>query len=313
MKQVRGTWVAVTVVAAMVTAACGTERPAGQGGAAAVGAPAQPAAGPPGRAPGRLAVWPSKELGKVLTDSAGFTLYRFDKDTAAPSKSVCDGDCAKAWPPVPAGATAPAGVDPKVLGSVTRADGTKQLTVGGWPMYRFAQDKAPRDVKGQGVGGTWFAAAPDGKKAGADLATGGAPATKPPAPAAPSSPAKPADLPGLSVRNDPKLGRIVVDSRGFTVYRFTKDKQWPMTSACVGACLDKWPAVAPVDENDTKGITLRNFLVLDRPDGVKQQTINCWAVYTFAGDTKPGDTNGQGVGGTWFAVAPDGKAVKTSK
>ena len=52
--------------------------------------------------------------------------------------------------------------------------------------------------------------------------------------------------------------------------------------------------------------------VFDRPDGLKQQTIDCWPIYTFAGDTKPGDTNGQGVGGTWYVVSPDGKPVGAS-
>ncbi|MFD0447742.1 hypothetical protein ACFQ10_43930 [Streptomyces indonesiensis] len=50
------------------------------------------------------------------------------------------------------------------MGSVTRADGTKQLTLAGWPVYRFAGDNKPGDTKGQGVGGTWNALAPDGKR-----------------------------------------------------------------------------------------------------------------------------------------------------
>ncbi|GAA3208762.1 SCO0930 family lipoprotein [Streptomyces thermocoprophilus] len=167
---------------------------------------------------GELAVSDNAELGEVLTDSAGFTLYRFDKDTAEPPKSNCDGDCAKAWPPVPANdATAGAGIDESLLGEVTRADGTKQLTIGGWPAYRYAKDTKAGDVTGQGVGGTWYALAPDGKKA------------------------KLSNLPGLSVRHDTNLGDIIVDKNGMTVYRFLKDKAWPKpVSACTGACLKKW-------------------------------------------------------------------------
>ncbi|MEV0318020.1 SCO0930 family lipoprotein [Streptomyces sp. NPDC050658] len=246
---------------------------------------------------GQLAVWDSKKLGKVVTDSEGFTLYRFDKDTAQPPKSNCDGACATAWPVVsPKGAVAPPGVDASLMGEVTRSDGSKQLTIDGWPMYRYAKDTKPGDAKGQGVKGTWFAAAPDGKKASADAE---------PAP----SETEPADLAGLSTRNDPKLGEIVVDKNGMTVYRFTKDSAWPMKSACTGACLEKWPVVAPVEKNDTKGILKKGFVVFDRPDGQRQQTIDCWPLYTFAGDKKPGDTNGQGVGGTWYAAGPDGKPV----
>ncbi|MGW2815887.1 SCO0930 family lipoprotein [Streptomyces sp. NPDC001415] len=245
---------------------------------------------------GQLAVSDSKELGKVVTDNAGFTLYRFDKDTASPPKSNCEGDCAKAWPAVPAdGVKAAAGTDQSALGSVTRADGTKQLTIGGWPMYRYAKDTNPGDTNGQNVGGTWHAAAPDGKKAAA--------AAQAPAEA----------MPGLSVRKDPKLGDVIVDARGMTVYRFKKDSAWPMKSACTGACLEKWPVVAPVDKTNTKGIALKGFVTFDRPDGVKQQSITCWPVYTFSGDTKPGDTNGQGVGGTWYAVSPEGKLIGAPK
>ncbi|MGW0940720.1 SCO0930 family lipoprotein, partial [Streptomyces sp. NPDC002666] len=125
--------------------------------------------------------------------------------------------------------------------------------------------------------------------------------------------AEPADLAGLSVRKDPKLGDIVVDKRGMTVYRFKKDVAWPMKSACTGACLSKWPVVAPVGKNDVKGVTTKGFVTFDRPDGLKQQAIDCWPLYTFSGDVKPGDTNGQGVGGTWYAVSPRAKLVGAPK
>ncbi|MFD9033493.1 SCO0930 family lipoprotein [Streptomyces sp. NPDC059567] len=254
---------------------------------------------------GQLAVADTKQLGKVVTDSEGFTLYRFDKDSASPPKATCEGDCAKAWPVVSAdGAKAPAGVAPSLLGEVTRTDGTKQLTLDGWPMYRYAKDTKPGDLNGQGVGGTWFASAPDGKKA-APAAGGGADEG--------GEEESGVDAAGLSVRKDPKLGDIVVDSEGMTVYRFKKDSAWPMKTACTGACLEKWPVVAPVEKNDTKGITKKGFVTFNRPDGIKQQTIDCWPLYTFAGDEAPGDTNGQGVGGTWYAVSPEGKLVGAPK
>ncbi|MCH0564536.1 MULTISPECIES: SCO0930 family lipoprotein [unclassified Streptomyces] len=240
---------------------------------------------------GELAVAENPELGKVLTDSAGMTLYRFDADTAEPPKSTCDGDCAKAWPPVPADdATAGDGVDKKLLGEITRSDGTKQLTVGGWPAYRYAKDTAAGDVRGQGVGDKWYALAPDGKKA------------------------RLSNLPGLSVRHDTNLGDIIVDKNGMTVYRFLKDKAWPKpVSACTGACLEKWPAVSPVAADDTKDVQKKGLMSFTRPDGVKQQTVNCWPIYTFSGDKAEGDINGQGVGGTWYAVTPEGKPVGAPK
>lgn len=227
------------------------------------------------------------QLGNVLTDGSGLTLYRFDKDTAEPPKTNCEGDCATTWPPVPADdANAGAGIDKAMLGEVTRPDGTKQLTIGGWPAYRYAKDLNSGDVNGQGVGGKWFALAPNGKKASLS------------------------SLPGLSVRKDPKLGDIVVDKNGRTVYRFLKDKAWPKSvSNCTGACLEKWPAVAPVSADDTQGVKKKGLMPFTRPDGVKQMSVNCWPIYTFSGDKAPGDTNGQGVGGTWYAVSPEGKPI----
>ncbi|MGW1295381.1 SCO0930 family lipoprotein [Streptomyces sp. NPDC002533] len=317
----RNASLAVTAAALLtLTTACGQEQGSTSPNGQAVGnaAPAQQPAdsgygsagggygsgsGTEGTEPkeaGQLAVQESKKLGKVLTDSEGFTLYRFDKDTANPPKSNCEGDCAKAWPVVASGnAVAAAGTDEELLGEVSRPDGTSQLTVDGWPMYRYAKDTAPGQINGQGVGGTWFAAAPDGKKAAKNADSAGA--------------AEPADPAGLSVRKDPELGDIVVDGRGMTVYRFTKDSAWPMKTACTGECLKKWPVVAPMAKNAVDGVTTKGFVTFDRPDGIKQQTIDCWPIYTFAGDKKPGDTNGQGVGGTWYAVSPDSKLVGATK
>lgn len=105
------------------------------------------------------------QMGWFVTDGDGLPLYRFDKDTPKPSKSNCEGECAKAWKPVPADKPPMAtGVDPILMGTLTRPDGTKQLTIAGWPQYTSNEDKSPGDMKGQGKGGTWFATAPNGAK-----------------------------------------------------------------------------------------------------------------------------------------------------
>ncbi|WP_030157559.1 SCO0930 family lipoprotein [Streptomyces sp. NRRL S-244] len=310
----RGTTLAaVAVVVALTATACGGDDTAGDAkpAGAASQAPASgagdygsdygagTAAGADAKGAGQLAVAQNEQIGALLTDSAGFTLYRFDKDTAKPPKSNCDGDCAKAWPAVPAGdATAAAGMDAALLGEVVRTDGSKQLTVAGWPVYRFGKDTKAGETNGQGVGGTWFAFAPDGKKA---------------AKAAAPAPAGAGEATGaLTVAKDPKLGDHIVDGNGMTVYRFKKDTAWPMASNCTGDCVAKWPVVPPVDKANAKGIVEKGYSVLDRPDGKKQQAIDCWPVYTFTGDKKAGDINGQGVGGTWYAVSPDGKLITTS-
>ncbi|MFC8277874.1 SCO0930 family lipoprotein [Streptomyces sp. NPDC057271] len=307
---------AITAAAALlVTAGCGSGGEEKAPGTVTQSGAAPPAAKPSARPVGQLNVWPTKQFGKVLTDGAGFTLYRFDKDTAVPPRSNCDGQCATAWPPVPAGAVSVStGVDAKLIGQVTRSDGTKQLTVAGWPVYRFAQDTKPKDIKGQGVGGTWFAVSSDGTKAQGVAGTA-APSGPPAAGSVSSAPPAPPvqSTVGLAIRHDPKLGPIVVTAQGMTVYRFTKDVRWPMKSNCTGDCLTKWPVVGPVNKTEVRGVTLRNFLVLDRPDGIAQQTIDCWPIYTFAADTEPGDTKGQGVGGLWYAMSPDGQLVGAPK
>jgi predicted lipoprotein with Yx(FWY)xxD motif len=112
----------------------------------------------------------SSSLGQVLTDSAGKTIYRFAIDS--PGHSACTGTCLQYWPPVPAPANLPSSVDGVTaqLGSISRPDGTKQLTVGGYPVYTYASDKAAGDTRGQGLnlsGGLWWVISP----AGAEVTT----------------------------------------------------------------------------------------------------------------------------------------------
>ena len=106
-----------------------------------------------------------KKMGKVVTDQNGWVLYRFDADTAKPSKSNCEAKCAKVWPPAfTDGNPKLTGVDASLVGTVTRGDGSMQITLNGWPLYRYIGDKAPGKWTGQNVGGKWFVSAPDGKK-----------------------------------------------------------------------------------------------------------------------------------------------------
>jgi predicted lipoprotein with Yx(FWY)xxD motif len=125
--------------------------------------------------PIRLAAKQLDKLGTIITDSNGMTLYRFDKDTAKPSASNCDGPCATLWPPLTTTASSVqlSGIDKSLIGTVARKDGSVQLTIAGWPLYRYAKDTAPGDAKGQGVGGTWFASTPQGKKATASAGDSG--------------------------------------------------------------------------------------------------------------------------------------------
>lgn len=93
------------------------------------------------------------------------TVYVFDKDVANSGKSSCAGTCATLWPPVVAKSDTPSvsGVTGKV-GTITATDGSKQLTINGLPVYYFAKDSAPGDVKGQGVQNVWWVLDPAGTK-----------------------------------------------------------------------------------------------------------------------------------------------------
>ena len=124
-------------------------------------APSTPAAG--GAA---LSTATVGNFGKIVVDGTGRTLYRYDADTASPSKSNCNGACATAWPPLLAGTGTPklTGIDASLVGTVTRSDGTKQVTLAGWPLYYYANDAKAGDTTGQAVGGTWWVVAPSGQK-----------------------------------------------------------------------------------------------------------------------------------------------------
>jgi predicted lipoprotein with Yx(FWY)xxD motif len=105
------------------------------------------------------------DLGKVVVDADGRTVYVFDKDMPGSGTSACTGDCLAKWPPVkaPAGDLTADGVTGEV-GTITRDDGTKQVTLGGMPLYMFAGDSHAGDVTGQAVGDVWWALSPDGTK-----------------------------------------------------------------------------------------------------------------------------------------------------
>ncbi|SBT36949.1 COG4315 family predicted lipoprotein [Micromonospora auratinigra] len=104
-------------------------------------------------------------MGNVVTDQNGWVLYRFDKDSADPPQSNCVDKCAQVWPPaLTDGNPQLQGVSDDKVGTVTRQDGTRQITIGGWPVYRYIGDKKPGQWKGQGVGGTWWVVDQNGKK-----------------------------------------------------------------------------------------------------------------------------------------------------
>ena len=106
-------------------------------------------------------------MGKVVVNQEGYVLYRFDDDKNKPEAvSNCEGDCLAVWPAALTEDGEPEldGVDADKVGTVTREDGTKQLTLDGWPLYTYAGDSKPGLWKGQNVSGKWFVINPDGTK-----------------------------------------------------------------------------------------------------------------------------------------------------
>jgi len=103
----------------------------------------------------------STSLGDVLVDGKGMTLYMFTADSAG--TSACTGDCLANWPALAGESVTPGtGLDAADFASITRDDGSKQVTFYGMPLYLFAGDKAAGDVTGQGLGGKWYVLKADG-------------------------------------------------------------------------------------------------------------------------------------------------------
>jgi predicted lipoprotein with Yx(FWY)xxD motif len=96
-------------------------------------------------------------IGTVLANPRGFTVYYFLVDKRGSGKSSCYGQCAALWPAVIGPVRFPAGLKlPGAVGYITRTGGARQLTIGGWPIYTFAGDKAPGQANGQGLGHVWY-------------------------------------------------------------------------------------------------------------------------------------------------------------
>lgn len=114
----------------------------------------------------------------------------------------------------------------------------------------------------------------------------------------------------VSVDDNAKLGQILVDSKGNTLYYFLKDKQGGTSSTCSGACAAVWPpSTASGSPKGQKGAEASKLGTIKRSDGTTQVTYNGWPLYTYQGDSKPGDTNGndfEQFGAEWYALTPQG-------
>lgn len=127
-----------------------------------------PTAGVPVTGEATVQVSESEEFGSILVGNEGFSLYMFEADTQGSGESACYEGCAEAWPPliVEGEPTAGEGADDAMLGTLTREDGSMQVTYNGWPLYFYVGDTAAGDTAGQGIngfGGLWWLIAPSGE------------------------------------------------------------------------------------------------------------------------------------------------------
>lgn len=181
-------------IAILVAACSAGSTPSPSAAASAAASPAASASAAPSGAV-VLQAAQGATLGAYLTGANGMTLYVFKKD--AGGKSACSGTCATTWPPltVPAGASATAGTGVTgTLGTITRDDGSTQVTYDGAPLYYYSGDQKAGDTTGQGLNGVWFVAPAAGAAGGSPSPSagsggggyGGAPAAASAAPSAAS-------------------------------------------------------------------------------------------------------------------------------
>jgi predicted lipoprotein with Yx(FWY)xxD motif len=192
------------VGAALLVAACSSGSSSTQAASSpaasspAASSPAASAAGGSASASGGTVITTATSSGNTfLTDGSGRAVYLWAKD--GKNMSACTGACAGAWPPVTATGTVTASgsATSSELGTITRSDGTKQVTYDGHPLYYFSGDSGAGTAAGQGsdgFGAKWWLVTPSGSDVTASVSsfTASASGAAPAAPAAPASPAAPA-------------------------------------------------------------------------------------------------------------------------
>jgi predicted lipoprotein with Yx(FWY)xxD motif len=253
------------------------------------------AAATPVAAAGGIAL-ASTKLGMVLVGPTGLTFYMFTPDTK--TTSACNGGCATAWPPLtgdlPALGT---GLDKEDFGTLTRGDGTTQITFYGHALYYFGGDKAAGDTNGQGLNQKWYVLGSDGNPIGAAAAS----------PAASAAASQAASSGGLALAKV-GLGTVLVGPTGMTLYMFAPDTK--TSSACSGGCATAWPPLTGDLPALGTGLDKEDFGSVTRDDGTKQVTFYGHPLYYFGGDKAAGDTNGQGLNQKWYVLGSDGNPIK---
>jgi predicted lipoprotein with Yx(FWY)xxD motif len=224
-------------------------------------------------------------LGRVLTNGSGRVMYLYTRDGS--NVSHCTGVCLALWPRVTSSAKPRAGGG--VIGSHLRRIAHNQVTYYGHPLYYFTGDKRPSQAKGEGVQ-NFFVVSTSGR------------AIKP----------KPAGTGGTTVTTRMATYgatnvEVLATSSGYTIYALS-----PLETpafACTTGCTTFWPPLLTTGAPVAAGDTIKADLgTVARPGGGTQVTYMSYPLYTYVGDSAPGQANGHGIAGPatdhWYEVTP---------
>ena len=207
-------------------------------------------------------------LGMVLTDAQGRTLYYFAKDTPSSGTSACSGGCSAVWPTFSVSTiSVSAPLDSADFSMFTRADNTTQVAYKGYPLYYYRNDTLPGDTNGEGILGLWAVMKQDY---------------------------------AIMVEQQNSVGIFLADEYGRTLYVLTKDTTG--TSTCTGSCATTWPPFGADALSAPSLVKNSDFSYIARADGMNQTAYKGRPLYFYSGDTKPGNTNGNGILGVWFVA-----------
>ncbi len=230
-------------------------------------------------------------LGQILTDQDGNTLYYFSKD-ATPNMSSCMGGCVTNWPIFYAeNITVDTGLDAADFGQFQRADGNMQTTYKGWPLYYFIGDMAAGDTNGDGKKNVWYVAKPDYSiMLINDILVG---------------------KDGKTYNGNYEEGeeniQFFTDAQGNTLYTFKKDKfdtnNFTKDDFSNNAV---WPVYEMNLQNVPSTLDKTLFGSID-VFGHNQITYKGWPLYYFGADAQRGDTKGVSVPkpGVWPVAVKD--------
>lgn len=220
------------------------------------------------------------KFGAVLTDKDGKSLYFFATDVAGTAN--CTGGCETVWPLYySADASTDLNLNKAEVGEITRADGRKQSTYKGYPLYYYATDAVAGDVKGDGIGGIWFVAKPDYSLMLANAQLVGAN--------------------GKTYTSAYVEGtgntKYFTDALGRTLYAFGPDKNNKNTYTKADLSNNTiWP-VYEIELKSLPSVITKDLIGVIDVFGKKQMTYKGWPLYYFASDAKRGDNKGITIGG----------------